>query len=88
VRVNLVNPDGVFENSGLWSPEVRAERAKAHGIPVENVEAFYAARNLLKTRITADDVAEAVLFLASDRSAKTTGAMLPVDGGLKDAFPR
>ena len=43
---------------------------------------------MLKTRITAADVAEAVLFFASDRSAKTTGAMLPVDGGLREAFPR
>ena len=34
-----------------------------------------------------EDVAEAVLFLASDRSAKTTGSMLPVDGGVRDAFP-
>jgi NAD(P)-dependent dehydrogenase (short-subunit alcohol dehydrogenase family) len=33
-------------------------------------------------------VAETVLFLASDRSSKTTGSMLPVDGGLRDAFPR
>jgi NAD(P)-dependent dehydrogenase (short-subunit alcohol dehydrogenase family) len=33
-------------------------------------------------------VAEAVLFLASDKAAKTTGAMLPVDGGIKEAFPR
>ncbi len=88
VRVNMVSPDGVFENSGLWSVEVRAERAKAHGIPVERIESFYAQRNLLKRSITPADVAEAVVFLASDRSSKTTGAILPVDGGLKDAFPR
>jgi len=33
-------------------------------------------------------VAEAVLFFAADRSSKTTGCTLTVDGGLKDAFPR
>ena len=88
VRVNMVNPDGIFEGSGLWSHEMRMERAKVYGIPVERIEEFYANRNLLKTKVTASDVAEAVLFLASRRSAKTTGAMVPVDGGVKEAFPR
>ena len=88
VRVNMVNPDGIFEGSGLWSPEMRRERAKVYGIPAERIEEFYAGRNLLKTRVTARDVAQAVLFLASRHSAKTTGAVLPVDGGVKEAFPR
>ncbi|MEO5657493.1 MAG: bifunctional rhamnulose-1-phosphate aldolase/short-chain dehydrogenase [Nitrospiria bacterium] len=88
IRVNMVNPDGVFLHSGLWSPEIRAERAKAHGIGVDEVEEFYAKRNLLQTRILPQDVADAVLFFASNRSSKTTGAALPVDGGVKEAFPR
>ena len=88
IRCNVVNPDAVFQGSGLWSQELREQRAQAHGISVDDIEDFYRQRNLLKERITGEDVAEAVLFLASDRSAKTTGAMLPVDGGLRDAFPR
>ena len=88
IRVNMVSPDGVFQESGLWSEEIREERAKAHGIPIGKLEDFYAQRNLLKSKIYPDDVAEAVLFFASDRSAKTTGAILPVDGGVREAFPR
>jgi len=88
IRSNIVNPDAIFQDSGLWSPDVRRERAAAQGIPVEQLEEFYRKRNLLGARILPDDVAEAVLFLASDRSAKTTGCTLTVDGGVKDAFPR
>ena len=88
IRVNMVNPDGVFQESGLWSKEIRAERARAHGIPIGKLEDFYSQRNLLKLKIYPGDVAEAVLFFASDRSSKTTGAILSVDGGVREAFPR
>ena len=88
VRVNMVNPDAVFEGSGIWSKEVRQARAKTYGIPVEQLEEYCLSRNLLRVKVTAKDVAEAALYLASDRSAKTTGAMIPVDGGVKEAFPR
>jgi rhamnulose-1-phosphate aldolase/alcohol dehydrogenase len=88
IRSNIVNPDAVFQDSKLWSEEIRRERAAAQGITVDQLEDFYRQRNLLGARILPDDVAEAVLFLASDRSAKTTGCTLTVDGGVKDAFPR
>ena len=88
IRANVVNPDAVFQESGLWSEEVRRERAAAHGVPVEDLETFYAQRNVLKTTVTGDDVAEAVEFLLSDRSRATTGTVIAVDGGVPVAFSR
>ena len=88
IRANIVNPDAVFRDSRLWSDEIREERARAQGITVAEIEEFYRKRNLLGVSVLPDDVAEAVLFLASDRAAKTTGCTLTVDGGVRDAFPR
>ena len=88
VRVNILSPDAVFRDSGLWSEQVRRERAAAHGIRPEEIEEFYRRRNLLRTEVRAEDVAEAALFLASERSSRTTGCILTVDGGLREAFPR
>jgi len=88
VRANMINPDAIFQDSHLWSEAVRQERARAHGIQVEELEEFYRRRNLLRTRVTAEDVAEAALWLATDRSARTTGCILTVDGGVREAFPR
>ncbi|HTE84326.1 MAG TPA: bifunctional rhamnulose-1-phosphate aldolase/short-chain dehydrogenase [Dehalococcoidia bacterium] len=88
IRANMINPDAVFEGSGLFDQDLRARRAAAHGVAPDQLEEFYRQRNLLKARVFADDVAEGALFLASSQSSKTTGAMLPVDGGVREAFPR
>ena len=77
-----------FTGSRLWSDEVRSERASAHGVAPEELERFYASRSLLGRPVTSLDVAEAVAFLVSERSRVTTGAVIPVDGGVPAGFPR
>ncbi|HEX6199447.1 MAG TPA: SDR family oxidoreductase, partial [Thermoanaerobaculia bacterium] len=90
VRVNMVAPDAVFaegeRRSGLWQ-DVGPSRMRARGLSEAELEEYYRDRNLLKARITARHVAQAVLFFATRRTP-TTGATLPVDGGLPDATPR
>ena len=54
----------------------------------EALSQFYADRTLTKSPITPEDQAESIFFLVSDRSAKTTGQILSVDGGLSEAFLR
>lgn len=88
VRANAVNPDAVFDNSRLWEGGIREERAAAHGIAPEQLQEFYAARNLLHRQVTTSDVAVSVEFLLSEQSSRTTGAVLPIDGGVAGAFPR
>jgi rhamnulose-1-phosphate aldolase/alcohol dehydrogenase len=88
IRANIINPDAIFADSKIWTDDVRRARAAAHGIAEEELEEFYAQRNLLKVKISGDDVAEAVAFFVSDRSRATTGAVLTVDGGVAAAFPR
>lgn len=88
IRVNSVAPDAVIAGSGLWTGQWGQARARAHGIPVEDLARFYQDRNVLRQPVTAADVAEAVLFFASDRSAKTTGGILTVDGGLPGGYVR
>ena len=49
---------------------------------------FYAQRTVTKRPILPEDCAAAVVWLAGDQSAKTTGHVIPVDGGLAEAFLR
>lgn len=88
IRANAVNPDAIFDNSKLWEGGIREERAKAHGVKPEELEDFYAQRNILKSHVTSKDVANTTAFLLSDESARTTGSVIAVDGGVAAAFPR
>jgi NAD(P)-dependent dehydrogenase (short-subunit alcohol dehydrogenase family) len=90
IRVNMVAPDAVFaegsRKSGLWA-EVGPSRMRARGLDEKGLEEYYRNRNLLKARVTARHVANAVLFFVT-RQTPTTGATIPVDGGLPDSTPR
>jgi len=90
VRVNMINPDAVFgdENisSGLWDL-VGPDRMKSRDLDYEGLKTYYRNRNLLKAKVEAAHVGNAVVFFASDQTP-TTGASLPVDGGIPAAFPR
>ena len=88
VRVNVVNPDAVLQGSRIWQGEWRNERAQQHKADPGDLEAVYRDRSLLKLSVYPEDVAEAVAWFASDRSAKSTGNIINVDAGNAGAFPR
>jgi rhamnulose-1-phosphate aldolase/alcohol dehydrogenase len=89
IRVNTVNPDAVIRGSRIWDGDWRQERAGAHGIDSgQELEEHYRKRSMLKRDVLPQDVAEAVYFLASDVSSKSTGNMINVDAGNAQAFPR
>ncbi|MEZ5038910.1 MAG: bifunctional aldolase/short-chain dehydrogenase [Saprospiraceae bacterium] len=87
IRVNTVNPDGVVVGSKIWEGAWAEGRAKAYGITVEELPAFYAKRNLLNEIIYPEDIANGVFALVAILN-KTTGNMVNVDGGMAVAFPR
>ena len=88
IRVNTVNPDAVIQGSGIWSSEWMAERASTYGVSEEGLEEFYRGRTKLGVSVYPEDVAEAIAFFAGPRSAKSTGNILNVDGGVSAAYPR
>jgi len=87
IRVNVVNPDGVIVGSKIWEGAWAEGRAKANGISVEELPAFYAKRNLLNEIILPEDIANGV-FACVAILDKTTGNIINVDGGMANAFPR
>lgn len=87
IRVNTVNPDGVIVGSKIWEGDWAKGRAKAYGITVEELPAFYAKRNLMNEIIKPEDIANAV-FASVATLTRTTGNIINVDGGMPEAFTR
>ena len=88
IRVNVVNPDAVLRGSRIWQGEWLDQRASTYGTDKDGLEEMYRQRSLLKRPVLPEDIAEAAYFLASDRSAKSTGNIINVDAGNKEAFTR
>ena len=88
IRVNVVNPDAVIENSNIWEGGWAENRAKAYGIEVTDLPQYYANRTLLKESVKVSDIADAAFAFVGGLLNKSTGNMLNVDGGLAAAFPR
>ncbi|MEO5564713.1 MAG: SDR family oxidoreductase, partial [Chitinophagaceae bacterium] len=88
IRVNTVNPDAVISDSKIWEGEWAAGRAKAYGITVAELPAYYAKRTLLNEVILPDDIANACLVFVNGMLDKSTGNVLNIDGGVANAFVR
>jgi len=88
VRVNVVNPDAVLKGSKIWQGEWLDQRAGTYGTDKDGLEEMYRERSMLKRSVLPEDIAEAAYFLASDLSAKSTGNIINVDAGNKEAFTR
>jgi rhamnulose-1-phosphate aldolase/alcohol dehydrogenase len=88
IRVNVVNPDAVISGSNIWSNGWAAGRAKAYGITIEELPAYYANRTLLGEIIEPEDIAAACFAFVGGLLNKSTGNVLNVDGGVATAFVR
>ncbi|WFU48063.1 bifunctional rhamnulose-1-phosphate aldolase/short-chain dehydrogenase [Sinorhizobium terangae] len=88
IRVNVVNPDAVLRGSKIWTGEWKEQRAAAYKMDVDDLEAHYRERSMLKLSVFPEDIAEAIYFLASDMSAKSTGNIVNVDAGNAQSFTR
>jgi rhamnulose-1-phosphate aldolase/alcohol dehydrogenase len=88
IRVNVVNPDAVLKGSKIWAGEWLDQRASTYKTDKDGLEEMYRQRSMLKRSVLPQDIAEGVYFFASDLSAKSTGNILNVDAGNKEAFTR
>lgn len=88
IRANSVLPGAVFGGSAMWTQELREARAMIHGFHPDKLEDEYKKNNALGVIIDPAEIAELVVFLSSDRSAKMTGNALVIDGGGLGGFVR
>jgi len=98
VRVNGIAPATVVAGSTMFPRDRVMQSLDKYKIAYsaeEDTEAlrskladFYAQRTLTRRPILPQDCANAIVWLLSEQSAKTTGHIIPVDGGLAEAFLR
>ena len=98
VRVNAVAPATVVKGSTMFPRDRVIASLTKYGLPFSDEDTdeelrtkladFYAKRSLTQSPVEPEDQAEAIFLLISKRLAKTTGHVLPVDGGLQDGFMR
>ncbi|MHC4260529.1 MAG: SDR family oxidoreductase [Planctomycetota bacterium] len=81
IRVNSICPGNVFEGSKIWNPEYIKVCAKKYGIKPEEVIPYYVNKTALKREIKGQDIADAVVFLCSDKARTITGQTLVADSG-------
>ena len=98
VRVNGIAPATVVAGSAMFPRDRVMQSLEKYKIDFQDSESteelrakladFYAQRTLTKRPILPQDCAAAIIWLAGDQSGKTTGHVIPVDGGLSEAFLR
>ncbi|MVN90045.1 bifunctional aldolase/short-chain dehydrogenase [Mucilaginibacter aquatilis] len=88
IRVNVVNPDAVISDSNIWAGGWAEGRAKAYGITVAELPAYYAKRTLLNEIILPVDIANACFAITGGLLGKSTGNVINVDGGVAAGFVR
>jgi len=98
VRVNGIAPATVVAGSTMFPRDRVINSLQKYKIAFSESESteelrdklanFYAQRTLTRRPILPQDCAAAIVWLASEESAKTTGHIIPVDGGLHEAFLR
>ncbi len=98
IRVNGISPATVIKGSTMFPRDRVIASLKKYEIPFEDsasdeqlrtlLAEFYAKRTLTHRPVDPKDCAEAILFLAGPKSPCTTGHIIPVDGGLTEAFLR
>ena len=88
IRVNVINPDAVISDSNIWAGGWAEGRAKAYGITVAELPAYYAKRTLLNEVILPADIANACFALTGGLLNKSTGNVINVDGGVVAGFVR
>ena len=80
VRVNAICPGNLLEGT-LWQQSLFEQYARNQGITVEQVRQKYVDQVPLGRGCEYDDVADVMVFLASDHSGYMTGQSLNVTGG-------